>query len=359
MLKSENLANFRLILFVSEEEVSRESEEMSTATCSITRKTLPNQLEVEDPLFKTTFTLKKVAVDTLPKKITVSTKTVTLSRSKSCTDPDWEEWRSGLNAIGGSDFASLLGHGYTSPRKQLKQCLGYEPRKPPSSFSKRFLDHGKKYEQTALKIRNDLSENCVLYNSRACPLERTLIFDLLGEDKAPSLRFSVTPDAIGNRTIFEVKCPFMGSHGMYSTAAEFAQAWRASHPQGKESYFLQALFYSELLHWKNPGVMGVVRDTPILRASVCFVNNDDTAIVIEYVYGIYVGTQNAFYDWIDHIQNHASPTGVSTYRVKKEMKDQVTTCMKNSLYGVFTSEEYNLDASGNPEYIIEEETLEE
>lgn len=311
---------------------------MSTGTaCSILRKTLPNELELEGhELYLTEF------------KLSQEGSYVKMIRVKKNTDPDWSEWRSELIAIGGSDFASICGHGYESPRKTLARCLGYEKKKTHGSFSNICMEHGRKYESTVIDMLNH-NRGSVLYRR----LNETFIFRSHIEDK-PDVRFSVTPDCITfDEMVAEIKCPYVGSHNTYSTAQEFSETWHNAHPIGKESYFLQALFY----HWFLRSNLLFGRKHVSFKVVVGFINNDTTATCISFTYYYNESLYAFIVKALNKIIDHASRETINSYRVTKAEREEITKLMKESFFGYSQRDEFELDVSGKPLYVIEEEQL--
>lgn len=256
---------------------------------------------------------------------------------KNNSDSDWEEWRTKLKAIGGSDIAALLGFGYTSPRAAFRKALGLSPPSSPNAFSQKCMDHGKRYEGVALQASE----------FKEVPYGYSAVYDVGFEGKTMRVVFS--PDCYtDSRDVIEVKCPYYGSVCTYGTAKEFALSNVQRHPVGKEGYFLQALFYRVMLNLTDSR-------RPVL--SVAEMKNDPRRrfhVVVGYIVNeerllchqtTYLHNEETYEFMLDALKRLLR-ADVSSYRVTKKDRDAVTQLMNSVYKKAVYSEEYALTMQG-------------
>lgn len=158
----------------------------------------------------------------------------------------WQKWRSSLNAIGGSDWASILGHGYKTPRKTLRACLGLEEKEKENYFARKAMNHGIEWESVAKECIIRRMEDRGLSTRHYANYSTT--FDVTRRNKKPgSLTFCASPDLhfIESDQIMEIKCPHY-KKDEHATSDDFMRSWISSVPtEGKIAYFIQVAFY----HW--------------------------------------------------------------------------------------------------------------
>lgn len=290
-----------------------ESEEMSTACepkSMILRKAPLKKIVLDRAGFRSHFKFGEI--------------TGTLIETKAFVDDDWKEWRAGLKGtLGGSDFPSLVGVGYDSPRITLKRVLGISPQKEINGFLRRAMDHGKAFESWAHKYYTGVvypgSEN-VSYHSAVYKLEHS---------DGATLCVCISPDMLffSEETLVEIKCPYYGLDS-YGSALEFADSWTAKHTCGKANYYAQLMFYSVLLHYcvKNPIDCYTRGDV-----AVAFVNKEESTMAIA-VYGYDIQRPDSFTLFekliADLVVACSSP---DTYKITKEQRSAITQDMSDSL----------------------------
>lgn len=255
-------------------------------------------------------------------------------------DDDWEEWRSGLKGvIGGSDIASLLGFGHTSPRAHLKQIYGFTKKKETTAFTRTCMEHGKKYESLALELLGFPS---------SCSLGYSAVYEVTRENdpSGASIKVCLSPDYYrkGGVDLIEVKCPYVGSARTFSSAKEFADYHIASRPKGRESYFLQAAFYRVLL---NLTLLDGIKEGFKFSVAICFVNNDETAVSrkIDYFHSSF--TSNLISNALNKLLNHTSEEEVSKWRVSKLEREDVTRTLSLSYKESFITVEEPISMDGH------------
>ncbi len=239
-------------------------------------------------------------------------------------DPDWSEWRSNLKGVvGGSDIAALLGHNTpVSPRACLKQIHGITAKKEPNHFAKTCMDHGKKYESTVLEVLG-------MYQ-KMCP-GITVVYEIsrISDPTGPKIRVCVSPDhyVANGGCLYEVKCPYVGSTGEFGDSYAFYANNRARYPNGKEAYFLQALFYRVMLNL----TLNTLRFGDNFGVAIGFVNNDEEITVRLLDYRHHTGALVIITRLLEKLLRHTTPGEIERWRVTKEERDDVTECMRTSL----------------------------
>lgn len=181
------------------------------------------------------------------------------------TNPDgWRKWRSSLNAIGGSDWASILGHGYKSPRKALRTCLGLEEKEKENHFARTAMNHGIEWESVAKECIIRRMEDREMPTKHYSNYSTTL--DVTWRNKKPGkLTLCATPDLhfVASDQIMEIKCPHYKKNE-HATSDGFMRYWVSNVPtEGKIAYFIQVAFY----HWlMNP-------QSRMVYVVCCFIND--------------------------------------------------------------------------------------
>jgi len=339
--------------------VSRESVEMLTAVSSSIAGKAPVRKPIGllcDSYFKERFTIGGMVFEFI--------------EAKSSSDEDWEEWRSSLKGVvGGSDFASLMGHGYTSPRACLKEILGFKQKKPLNHFAKTCRQHGKKYEKYVIEV---LKRELVIggFGSRRKNLKVSAVYEFYRESDPTGkrLRICISPDyleMIG--FVVEVKCPYMGSTGEYSNSQEFAEALNARYVEsrGRESYFLQALFYSAIVHEcviidDNDYLCGIeaVLTRRVFAVAIGAVSNEEKLSVIWYPYSLTPKSSDIVWKGLSNILEHSTLSDCERYRITSAQRVSVSEQMYLTAIvgsGIIRGE-YIIDMNGD---LLEPEISEE
>lgn len=262
---------------------------------------------------------------------------------KNNSDSDWEEWRTKLKAIGGSDIAALLGFGYTSPRAAFKQALGLTPPSSPNAFAQKCMDHGKRYESVTLQASE----------FKEVPFGYSVVYDVGFEGK--SIRVVFSPDCYTDSgDVVEVKCPYYGSVCTYGTAKEFALSNVQRYPVGKEGYFLQALFYRVMLNLTDTcrPVLTVAqsRNDPRRRfhVAVGYIVNEERLLCHQTTYLHNLET----YEFMLKALKKLLHADVSSYRVTKKDRDAVTGLMGSVYVKAIYSDELALNMQGMIDYTV-------
>ena len=316
-----------------------------------------------DSYFKQTFTVSGLVFEFV--------------EAKSSLDPDWEQWRTSMKGVvGGSDFASLVGHGWTSPRACLKEVLGIQPKKQPNGWAKTCMQHGKLYEKAALEVA--LEGAGYTPHSSVLPLKNlnfSVVYEYYSENdpSGSRLRVCLSPDYVDRYGhLIEVKCPYTGS-SEFSTSREFAEsiADRYGKGKGRESYFLQALFYSVILdscvgfvpRCANTleGFLGTLLYERAFGVAIGTVSNQDTLSVVWFPYRHAPGSSSIIWDNLAKILKCSTPCTVAAYRVtgaeRQFVTNQMYCCALERCPEIFGGlGGYHVDLNGN---LLEKIELEE
>lgn len=292
---------------------------------------------------------------------------------KSTLDPDWQTWRNSLKGVvGGSDFASLMGHGYTSPRACLKEILGLKQKKEPNGFAKTCMKHGKTYESTVLEV---LKKDLIRCRSSECEHDRhsnlnvSLVYEFhdVKDPSGKKLRICISPDHLDREgTLIEVKCPYVGSTGEFGdNSTEFLKSlvdenYRAK--GGRESYYLQALFYFSILTQTmitlSPDQVLNPRGMHVAVGAVSNQESISVAFSTYYAVDFSASDPHEYADMIvwkglEKLLLHSDAISVENYRVTKKERDGISATMKSVCDDLCMTGPWKIGVNGN---LLEEES---
>lgn len=247
-------------------------------------------------------------------------------------DPKWEEWHNEHRAIGGSTIASLLGHGYDSPRAAIMRHLKLKPEKPFTAFNKIAMGHGRFFESYALRVCDLMTDGDFSANR---PAGNSTLFRVHSKSHNKDLLMITTPDYYDGSNVLEIKCPYVNSTKT-ACAMEFRSLWSTKVPFfGKTAYFLQAAFYAWLCDLK-----------PIyIYTAVAFVTNNEDICVRLWKYNHSESIDMFFTRFAQELMN----TTAGSLRMTKQDRLRAEQLVEDHFISMRNSPVYSIGIDGSLE----------